>query len=275
MMRSGTIRAVAIRAAGLALGACILLEAAAAAQAGIAQAALDGAYADPKSGAQLPLSQPFHDDADKPRTLGQAIGDRPAVVVFADYTCATLCGPILAFVAAGLEQSGLTPGRDFHLIVIGIDAKDTIADARAMKASHVGQSTPLAAATIMLVGGADAVSAATAAAGYHAVYDAAADQFAHPAVAYVVTAQGRLSRTLSPLGLDAADLRLALVDAGQGRVGTVADHIRLLCYGFDPATGIYSVMISRIMLGAGIVTVAMLAAFVLMLALAARRRAPT
>ena len=92
----------------------------------------------------------------------------------------------------------------------------------------------------MLTGKADAIRAETVAAGYHYVYDKSVDQFAHPAVAYVVTAKGRISRVLSGLGLDANDLRLALVDAGKGRVGTFADRIRLLCYCFDPATGIYS-----------------------------------
>jgi protein SCO1/2 len=142
-----------------------------------------------------------------------------------------------------------------------------------MKASHVGNDTPVAKATVMLTGSADAVGMETAAAGYHYAYDKAADQFAHPAVAYVVTAQGRISRVLSGMGLNAADLRLALVDAGQGRVGTIADRIRLLCYCFDPATGIYSVAISQIMLAAGILTLIIMAGGISFLALNVKRRA--
>jgi protein SCO1/2 len=84
-----------------------------------------------------------------------------------------------------------------------------------------------------------------------------------------------VSRILSGLGLNAAGLRLALVDAGHGRVGTIADRIRLLCYRFDPATGIYSVAISRVMLGAGIVTVIAMAGGISLLAFAVKRRAPT
>ena len=68
----------------------------------------------------------FVDENGKPRTLGDAIGNRPAVVVFADYTCKTLCGPILAFAAGGLAKTGLVAGRDFHLVVIGIDPKDSL-----------------------------------------------------------------------------------------------------------------------------------------------------
>jgi len=257
----------------LVLGATFLFAACAVAHAGLTQQQLGAVYADPTPDAQLPLSVQFTDTAGKRITLGEAVDGKPAVVVFADYTCTTLCGPILAFAAGGLEKTGLEAGRDFRLIVIGIDPKDSLADAHAMKASHVGTGTALAASTVMLTGKADAIDAVTAAAGYHYAYDKAADQFAHPAVAYVVTAQGRVSRVLSGLGLDAADLRLALVDAGQGRVGTIADRIRLLCYCFDPITGIYSASISRIMLAAGVLTVIATAGGISLLTFGIKRRA--
>jgi protein SCO1/2 len=257
------------------LGTLMLLGACAATQAAFSKAQLGAAYADPKPNAQLPLAQEFTDEGGKPLTLGGAIDGKPAVVVFADYTCTTLCGPILAFAAGGLEKTGLVAGRDFHLIAIGIDPKDSLADAKAMKDSHIGTGTVLAKNTVMLTGNAGAIRAVTAAAGYHYVYDKTVDQFAHPAIAYVVTAKGRISRVLSGLGLDAGDLRLALVDAGHGRVGTFADRIRLLCYCFDPATGIYSAVISRVMLGAGVVTVLIMAGGILLLIFGVRRRQQT
>jgi protein SCO1/2 len=257
----------------LILGATFLFAACAVARAGLTQQQLGAVYADAKPDAQLPLSVQFTDTAGKRITLGEATDGKPAVVVFADYTCTTLCGPILAFAAGGLEKTGLEAGRDFRLIVLGIDPKDSLADARAMKASHVGAGTALAASTVMLTGKPDAIDAATAAAGYHYAYDKDADQFGHPAVAYVVTAQGRVSRVLSALGLNAADLRLALVDAGEGRVGTIADRIRLLCYCFDPATGIYSASISRIMLAAGVMTVIAMAGGISLLTFGVKRRA--
>jgi len=255
------------------LSLLVLLATCAGACAGFSRSQLGAVYANPKPDAQLPLATRFVDENGAPRTLGQALGDKPAVVVFADYTCTTLCGPILAFAAAGLEKTDLVPGRDFRLVVIGIDPKDTLADARAMKSSHIGDGTAVAKATVMLTAKAGAIAAMTEAAGYHYVYDSTIDQFAHPAVAYVVTAKGRISRLLSGLGLNANDLRLALVDAGRGRVGTFADRIRLLCYCFDPATGIYSAAISRIMLGAGVITVIAIAGSISFLAFGANRRA--
>jgi protein SCO1/2 len=257
-----------------ALLALLLLLTASSAQADFSRAALEKIAADPKPDAQLPLAVSFTDVHGDARTLREAIGSTPAVVVFADYTCHTLCGPILAFAAGALEKTGLTPGRDYHLVVVGIDPKDGAASARAFAASRIGTDTPLAAATSLLIGRDEPIRAVTQAAGYRFAYDPAHDQYAHPAAAYVVTAQGRVARVLSGVGLDGSDLRLALVEAGQGKIGGIADTIHLLCYGFDPAKGIYTASIGKIANIACIVTVLALAAGVGgMLLLNRRRRA--
>lgn len=239
------------------------------------RSALDQIAAAPQANALLPLDARFVDDKGAPRTLAAALGGTPAVLVFADYTCRTLCGPILAFAAGGLEKTGLAPGRDYHLVVVGIDPKDSLAAAAAFKKSRVGTNTPLAAATVMLSGKADAVRAATKAAGYHFAYDPAHDQFAHPAAAYIVTADGRIARVLSGLGLDGADLRLALVDAGKGQIGTFVDRIHLLCYGFDPARGIYTASITTFLDIGGALTVLAIAAGIAAMVLARRRSRAT
>ncbi|HET7848193.1 MAG TPA: SCO family protein [Pseudolabrys sp.] len=232
---------------------------------GFSRSELGKVAATPAPDAQLPLTTRFADQGGKRLTLGQAIGTRPAVLIFADYTCTNLCGPILAFAAAGLEKTRLAAGRDFHLVVIGLDPKDTPAQAKAMAASRIGDDPALLDATLLLRGDADSIHAVTDAAGYRYAYDAEHDQFAHPAVAYVVSARGRITRVLSGLGLTGSDLRLALVDAGNGRVGSFADHIRLLCYGFDPKLGIYTETITRWLTAACIATVVALAGTILLL----------
>ncbi|HZL32026.1 MAG TPA: SCO family protein [Pseudolabrys sp.] len=245
---------------------------AAPAQAGLSKAQLATVRVDAKPDAQLPLPLAFTDEHGNATTLGKAIDGKPSLVIFADFTCRNICGPVLAFAAGGLEKSGLTPNKDFRVVSIGLDPKDTLAQARAMKQSRIGDGA-LADATVMLTGGDNAVRAATKAAGYHFVYDKENDQFAHPAIAFVVTGEGHITRELSGLGLSGSDLRLALVEAGQGKVGGIADRIRLLCYGFDAATGIYSASIGRIMSGLCIATIVLLAGFIALLALRARRRA--
>lgn len=256
----------------LLLLAVLMTAAAPAARANFSRATLDAIAASPQPNAQLPRDAKFTDERGKPRTLGAAIGGTPAVIVFADYTCRTLCGPILAFAAGALDKTGLAPGRDYHLVVVGIDPKDAPAVAASFAASRIGRGTPLAAATTLLTGHDDAIGAVTKAAGYRFSYDAAHDQYAHPAAAYVVTAQGRVSRVLTSLGLNGPDLRLALVEAGKGRIGGIADEIHLLCYGFDPARGIYTASITRILNIAGAATATLLAGGIGLMLVAKRRR---
>jgi len=241
------------------------------ARAAVSQADLDSVGVDAKQGAALPPALRFTDDTGSERTLGEAMDGKPAVLVFADYTCGNLCGPILAFAAAGLEKTGLSPGKDFRLIAIGLDPKDSLADAREMKRSRIGDT--LASATIFLSGAPAAIQAATEVAGYHAVYDREHDQFAHPGAVFILAPDGRIVRVLSGLGLSGADLRLALVDAGQGKVGSLLDQIHLRCFGFDAARGIYTASITRILALAGAATVATLLLGMLIMNLRARRGA--
>lgn len=253
--------------------ALLCLAGASPAAAAVSQAQLNDVRVEATPGGVIPLSLSFIDDNGKPRTLGQAIGRTPAVLIFADYTCTNLCGPILSFAAAGLEKSNLMPGKDFHLVVIGLDPKDDIKEARALKASRIGSDTPLAGASVVLTGNQEVIRTATEAAGYHYVYDADHDQFAHPAAAYVLTREGRITRVLSGLGVSGGDLRLALVDAGQGRVGSLLDQIRLRCFGFDAALGVYTASISRLLTIAGAVTVALVFGAIALMTIGMRRRA--
>jgi protein SCO1 len=232
------------------------------AHAGMTQAALDGLAVEPRPDAALPPGLRFLDEDAQPRMLGDILDGKPAVVVFTDYTCRTLCGPILTLVSAGLEHSGLAAGADYRLVVIGLDPRDDLQAARDLKASRIGAGTPLAAATIMLKGEDAAIKTAAAALGYRYAYDAEHDQFAHPAAAFVVNPAGRVSRVLSALGIDGPDLRLALVEAGQGRIGSLGDRLRLLCYGFDATRGIYTETITLWLELAAIATVASMAAAV-------------
>jgi protein SCO1/2 len=242
------------------------------ARAGLPPAQLNAVKVDAQPGAAFPLSLRFTDMHGVTRSLGEIVGDSPAVVIFADYTCTNLCGPILAFAAAGLAKSGLAPGRDFHLVVIGLDPKDGAREALAMEKSRIEAGTPLAKATAFLIGNAPALKVATKAAGYHYAYDKEHDQFAHPAAAYVIAKDGAIVRVLSGLGLTGDSLRLALIDAGRGHVGTLLDQIRLHCFGFDPARGIYTASIAKVLTIACCLTVVILGAGIALLSFGWRKR---
>ena len=234
---------------------------------------LDDISAAPAAGAAFPPDLAFTDDHGHAQTFRAALHDKPGVVIFADYTCHTLCGPILDFAAHGLATSGLKPGKDYRVIVIGLDPRDSLDSAQAMRTAHFPAADPTAAATEFLTGTAATIADATAAVGYRYRYDSEHDQFAHPAAVYITDRQGRVSRVLSGLGLSGADMRLALVDAGGGTVGTFSDRIRLLCYGYDPARGIYTERITTALEIAAGVTLLVLAAGIFLMQALMRRRA--
>jgi protein SCO1/2 len=233
--------------------------------AGINTAVLDKVYVDPTPGATLPLHLNFRDDAGRPLSLADAIDNHATVLIFADYTCRTLCGPILDFTTTALQQSELKSGSDYRLVVVGLDPKDRLADAQAIKASRLDNGGPIARSAVFLTGSESTIAQATAALGYHFTYDTEHDQYAHPAAAFVLTGTGKVTRVLSGLGLSGADLRLALVDASQGQVGTLADRFRLLCYGYDPTRGIYTARIGRVLAISGAITLIAMAAGVLVM----------
>jgi protein SCO1/2 len=219
----------------------------------------------PEFDASLPLALPLQDEQGEARPLQQWLGNAPSVWILADFTCETLCGPIVSIVSDALTHSGLRPGADFRLVVIGFDAKDSAADALAMKRAQIGESNSLSSHAYFLRGSTAVMAELAQAFGFRAIYDREHDQFAHPAAAFIVTATGHVARALSSLGLDPGDLRLALVDAGRGAVGSWTDHVRLMCYGFDPAKGVYTAAIGRILASAGALTIIGLVLLILLL----------
>ena len=233
------------------------------AEAALRQRELATVAFEPPVNARIPASLIFQDAAGRSLHLLEALAGRPALILPVDFTCRTLCGPALTIASAALAETGLEPGQDFQFVVLGFDPNDSVADARALVATRVPPA--LAEATILMQGDAKASQVLLAAIGYRAVYDAETDQFAHPAGAVVVTADGQVARALSTLALNPRDLRLALTEAGDGRVGTVTDRLILLCSQYDPVHGIYTGAITRILQGSGVLTVVLLAGILVLL----------
>ncbi|SDC97286.1 protein SCO1/2 [Bradyrhizobium brasilense] len=216
-----------------------------------------GVEASPRLGAVLPLSVRLRDENGVARPIREWLTGGPSVWVLADFTCDTLCGPVVSTVSDALRQSGLRPGQDFDLHVVSFDPQDTAENAKEMKQAQVGLEA-LGDATYVLRGDASDIAALTRAFGFEAIYDRDHGRYAHPAAAFVVTADGRIARALPGLGLDPANLRLALVEAGQGRIGRWTDHVRLMCYGFDPASGLYTLAVGRLLKATGLATLVLL-----------------
>jgi protein SCO1/2 len=240
-----------------------------AAQAGLTERQLAGVAADPAPGARLALGTIVQDVRGPDLTLGEAMGGRPALLVPVDYRCRSLCGPALALLGPILSQTGRRLGRDYAVLVLGMDPHDGEADALAMATAQLGDIAA-APGLRLLTARAGALDAIFAALGYRTTFDKQAGRFAHPAAAFALAPDGRVVRTLSTLALDATDLDLALTESAGGS-GSIGERLVLLCYGFDPVHGIYTPAIRRGLAAAGAATLLALAAGIAGLARRSRR----
>jgi protein SCO1/2 len=254
-----TKSATRMRIAGWVVALVALIAIPPPAQAALSSSQLAQATLAPRADAQLPLQIRMSDLNKRSAPLQSWLGGIPTVWILADYTCETLCGPAISIVSNALADTGLSAGKDFRLIVVGFDPRDTVAQALAMKNAQLSSRNGLAEHSVFLRATAPDVSSLTGAFGMQPIYDREHDQFAHPAAAFVVTPDGRISRALSALAVDATSLRLALVESGQGHVGGWSDQIHLLCYGFDPASGTYTLAARRLLVATSSVSVIVLA----------------
>jgi protein SCO1/2 len=228
---------------------------------------LAGVDAAPRVGSRLPLEAGFRDDAGRPETLGQALGGTPAILVFADYRCSSLCGPGLVLTALALDQTGLRPDRDYRFVVVGLDALDPPAVAASLRRARL--SSPSGRAAILLGGGRPDLIAR--AAGYRYLFDAKLGQYVHDTVVYAVDPQGRVRGALSEFTLDPRELRSALANT-PARSALAFDQIRLICHGLAADFGRWDgPALAGVRLG-GLALLALLAAG-LAAAVARRRRA--
>jgi len=208
---------------------------------------LDGLVFHQHPGGALPLDTPLRDEDGRTGTLGSFFGhDRPVVLVLDYLHCKTLCGFVLSDLVQSLDSVPLTAGKDFDVLAISIDPHDGPADSRAARAQYLARTTH-AGGWHFLSGDDGDIHRIAGAVGFPYLYDADADQYAHPAGITVAAPDGTIARYI--LGVDYAplDLRLALTEAARGAISTPAAALLLLCYCYDPATGRYSAQIDTAM----------------------------
>ena len=216
--------------------------------------AFTAAAIDPRPGARVPLDRPFLDATGKPTTLAALGQGKPILLVPVLHACPNICGVTLAGLAQAIADQPYRPGRDFAFVAFGIDPAETPTDANASLA-RLAEAFPAAAPVHGLTGSAADIAAVTGALGYRYAFDPEIGQYAHMAAAAVLTSDGRLAAWLYGIAPDPEDLRLALTDAGEGRLGTWADQLLLLlCYHYDPQTGRYGSLAMGLLRTAGAAT---------------------
>jgi protein SCO1/2 len=225
---------------------------------------------------RVPLDTRFRDEAGATVRLGDYFGKRPVVLVFAYFDCPMLCTLVVNGLSSVLGVLSLNPGRDFEIVTVSFNPRDTPAAAAAKKASYLERYKRPGAAEgwHFLTGDQPAIDRLTKAAGFRYAWDADTRQFAHPSGVIVLTPDGRLARYLFGIEYGPRDLRFALVEASAGKVGSPVDSLLLYCYHYDPMTGRYGLAIMRAIRLAGAATVLALGAFIVVMARRERHSAP-
>jgi len=226
-------------------------------------------------GAALPLELPFVDENRRPVRLGDYFRDgKPVVLVLAYFRCPMLCDLVLRGVVDSLARQHLALGRDYRALTVSIDPKDTPAGA-SLKQHGLLQALgdlDAAASWPFLTGAEPSIAPLAARLGFEYAYDPKTDQYAHPAVAFVLTPDGRISRYLYGVKFRPLDVRLALDEAAHGKIGGIVDRILLTCFHYDPATRRYAVFVRGVLRGGAALTVVLVGAMLALLWWRDRRR---
>ena len=216
---------------------------------------------------RVPLATVFRDESGATVRLGDYFGKKPVVLVFAYFDCPMLCTQVINGLSSALGVMSLSPGKDFEIVTVSFNPRDTPASATAKKAGYLERYRRPGAAEgwHFLTGDQANIDRLTTAAGFRYVWDEETKQFAHPSGVIVLTPDGRLSKYLFGIEYGPRDLRLAIVEASDGRIGTPVDSLLLYCYHYDPMTGRYGLAIMRAIRIAGAATVLAIGAFIVVM----------
>lgn len=219
---------------------------------------------DQRLGESIPLELTFRDEEGRAVKLGQYFGKRPVVLALVYYECPMLCTLILNGTVKALRPLTFNPGRDFEVVVVSIDPREKPALAAEKKKGYLREYGRRGTddGWHFLTGEEAAIKQLAATVGYRYVYDAASDQYAHAAGIMVATPAGKLARYFYGIEYSTRDLRLGLVEAAEGKIGSPVDQILLFCFHYDPVSGSYGVAILRVLRVAGALTVVALAVFI-------------
>ncbi len=225
--------------------------------------ALEGVGVEQRLGSTIPLDLQFTDTSGRAVTLHDYFdGNRPVILTLNYSRCPMLCPLELSGLVSALRTLSVTAGKEFQVVTVSIDPADTPATVSVLRDNALRTYSRLGAEAgwHVLTGKDDAIRALTESLGFQYTWDAESSQFAHAAAIYVLTPKGVLSRMLFGVEYAPVDVRLALVESSEGKIGTLVDHALLLfCYHYDPSDGRYGVTAMRVMRLGGLITVAGLA----------------
>ncbi len=236
-------------------------------------AALKDIGIDQRLNEPVPLTLSFRDEAGRPVHLGDYFGKHPVILALVYFNCPMLCTQVLNGMVSALRVLPLAAKRDFEVVLVSFDPREKPADAAAKRNAYLTryQRPEGDGGWHFLTGDEPAISALARALGFRFRYDRVLDQFAHASAIYVLTPDGRISRYFYGIEYAPRDLRLGLVEASAGKIGSPVDRVLLYCFHYDPKSGKYGAAVVNIVRLAGLATLLALSASLFFLSRRERR----
>ena len=221
-----------------------------------------------KLGNQLPMDLQLRDENGNLVPLSsQFDGVHPVIITPVYYSCPMLCNVVVDQLVNRMDDLRMDAGRDFRVLTYSFDSKEATPEAEAKRKMYLRRYGRAGAAEgwHFFTGDEKSVRTLSDALGFKYAWDEQRKQFAHPATVIVATPQGKVSRYFYGMDYAPRDLRLGLVDASGGKIGSATDKLMLLCYDYDPATGKYSATAMNIMRIGGAASAMGLAGFIIVM----------
>jgi len=212
---------------------------------------------EPTLNAPMPLDLLFRDETGHAVHLRDYFHQKPVLLAFVYYGCPMLCNQVEQGVVGSLKMLSFTPGRDYEVVFVSFDPRespDMAAGKKQAALAHYGHPET-AAGWHFLTGTKESIDSATHAANFRYSFDAKSNLFAHASGILLLTPDGRISRYFYGVEYPGRDVRLGLVDASAGKIGTPIDHVLLFCYQYDPTSATYSAAILKMIRLGGLLTV--------------------
>jgi protein SCO1 len=204
---------------------------------------------EPPLNGQVPLDLAFRDETGRDTQLREYFTRKPVLLALVYYGCPMLCNQLEQGVVGALRMLSFNPGRDYDLVFVSFDPRESPDMAAQKKQSAISQfrRPETASGWHFLTGSKESIDALAKSVNFRYTFDQKNNLFAHASGIMLLTPDGRISRYFYGVEYPSRDLRLGLVDASAGKIGTPIDHVLLFCFQYDPSSARYSASILKIM----------------------------
>lgn len=222
---------------------------------------------DQKLNAQAPLDLPFQDESGQTVTLQKYFTDKPVILNFVYLNCTMMCPQVLQGLTTSLRQLKFDIGKDYQVVTVSFDPKDTPKAAAAEKQEHLEQLAKPGAEDgwHFLTGNEDSIRRLTQSVGFRYAWDPKTKQYAHASAIMILTPQGKTSKYFYGVQYSPTDMRFGLIEASHNQIGTPVDQILLFCCRYNATSGKYDLIVSRVLAIAGAITIVILGGLLLVL----------